>query len=132
MVAISNRVPVILASWYSCLYVVPTPSQWIGLACGANRTLKWGLRSYVIEDVAVSTLLSLGSLVLGKLEACCEDIQAALGQQLSTSWPRELDTWEADPPAPAELSEDGGGRGLTSWLQPHERPSARTTQLNCS
>lgn len=79
MVAISNRVPIILASWYSCLYVVPTPSQWIGLACVANRTLKWGLRSYVIEDVAASTLLSLGSLVLGKVEACCEDIQSALG-----------------------------------------------------
>lgn len=97
-----------------------------------NGTLKWGLRSYVIEDVAASTLLSLGSLSLGKLEACCEDIQAALGELLATSWPRELDTWEADPPALAELSDDGGGCGLTSWLQPHERPSARTTHLNCS
>ena len=39
VVAVSKRVPIILASRNPCLYVVPTPSQWIGLFYVANRTL---------------------------------------------------------------------------------------------
>lgn len=40
----------------------------------------WCFQSEVTEDIAASTLLSLGSLALRKLAACCEDIRAALGR----------------------------------------------------